>query len=332
MLTTAVRMMPWWQAVGEIDAMVKAADPELAREQRLLAAERRYVTVEPFEDGHSRFFGTLLARDALDFENVVDEIARTLPEPELSVGASADPAAVARVRRDIKRSLAVGELARGAFGQDALPVHELVVHIRAEDPALDPEEGRTGAATVEDWGNLLTEDLPSFLAGSKVVVRPVVDVRRLPTENAHDPTRRLRFAVQQRNKVDVFPYGTRASTSCDLDHTQPYTDDGPPGQTSLANLGPLSRRVHRAKTFGRFRLTQVEPGVFHWTTPHGWEFLVTPDGTTRIAETPPRRVLSGHEPPPDPFDDPPPPSPDEPPPPESVAWPIVQHQLFALST
>ncbi|MGB3956375.1 MAG: hypothetical protein WBL05_14025, partial [Brooklawnia sp.] len=48
------------------------------------------------------------------------------------------------------------------------------------------------------------------------------------------------------------------------------------------NLGPLSRFTHRAKTFGGWQLQQPEPGVFHWTSPAGYQYLVTADGTTRI--------------------------------------------------
>jgi hypothetical protein len=36
----------------------------------------------------------------------------------------------------------------------------------------------------------------------------------------------------------------------DLDHTIPYAANGPPGQTSMSNLGPLTRTEHRAKTLG----------------------------------------------------------------------------------
>jgi hypothetical protein len=41
------------------------------------------------------------------------------------------------------------------------------------------------------------------------------------------------------------------------------------GQTRSTNLGPLWRRIHRAKTHGRWRLAQPRSGVFWWTTPSG---------------------------------------------------------------
>lgn len=332
MLEAAVRVMPWWKVIDEVEAMVKAADPELAQQKQALKAVQRDVTIEKFEHGHSRFHGTLSARDAIDFENAIQERAKLLPDPELPtsvVNGGFGPDALAKLRRGMKRSMAVGELARSSFGQETLPVHELVIHMRADDPALDPESGTTGAATIEQWGTLLSEDLPMFLTGSKVIVRPVVDSRMLPAEHQHDPSERLRFAVQQRDQVDVFPYGTRPARSCDLDHTNPYREDGTPGQTKAGNLGPLSRRPHRAKTFGGFRLTQPSPGMFHWVTPHGWEFLVGPFGTQKIAGPPRSRPPA--EPPPE-LEDcwrmVPAPIPESPPSPEGAAWPIIQHALF----
>ena len=136
-------------------------------------------------------------------------------------------------------------------------------------------------AYVDKWGPLLPEQLPRFLAGSRVIVRPVIGPATINPVDAHDPTAVMRFAVEQRNPVDVFPYGTRSSANCDLDHTIPYTP-GEVGQTHLGNLGPLSRFTHRAKTFGGWQLQQPEPGVFHWTSPAGYEDIVTADGTTRI--------------------------------------------------
>lgn len=332
MLEAALRMMPWWKAINEIEAMVKAADPELAQQKQALKAAQRDVTIERLEHGHSRFYGTLSARDAIDFENAISERAKLLPDPELPptvVNESYSPEMLAKLRHGIKRSLAVGELSRASFGQEALPTAELIIHMRADDPSLDPESSASGAATIEQWGTLLSEDLPMFLTGSKVVVKPVVDARMLPGEHQHDPSERLRFGVQQRDQVDVFPYGTRPAGSCDLDHTVPYREDGTPGQTNASNLGVLSRRAHRAKTFGGFQLTQLSPGVFHWVTPHGWEFMVGPFGTEKITSPPKRRPPA--EPPPE-LEDcwriPPRPYTDEPPPPETVAWPTVQHTLF----
>ncbi len=65
----------------------------------------------------------------------------------------------------------------------------------------------------------------------------------------------------------------------DLDHTAAYAPDGPPGQTSMANLGPLTRSEHRAKTVGGWRAKQPDPGLYVWRSPEGEIVITTNQGT-----------------------------------------------------
>ncbi|MFZ2165247.1 MAG: hypothetical protein WAV45_07265, partial [Propionibacteriaceae bacterium] len=97
-----------------------------------------------------------------------------------------------------------------------------------------------------------------------------------------------------RNPVEVFPFSSRNSGRCDLDHTSPYrhaqrkpaakTPSSP--QTRASNLGPLSRKVHRAKTLGAWTITQPTPGTFSWTSPMGLTYTVDRTGTTRGHKSP----------------------------------------------
>ena len=84
----------------------------------------------------------------------------------------------------------------------------------------------------------------------------------------------------------------------DLDHTVPYLSPdrgGPPGQTRIGNLGPLSRYGHRVKTHGRgWRHHQPVPGVFLWRTPHGYWFRTDHTGTHRLGKHPTDAELAGH--------------------------------------
>jgi len=87
----------------------------------------------------------------------------------------------------------------------------------------------------------------------------------------------------------VFPWSTRRSTGLDLDHTTAYRKgtDGtppPPGQTRPDNLGPLTRRAHRAKTHGGWQVTQPLPGTYLWRSPLGYRYLVTPSKTWALDE------------------------------------------------
>ena len=59
---------------------------------------------------------------------------------------------------------------------------------------------------------------------------------------------------------------------------------GPPGQTAIGNLGPLSRSEHRLKTHSRWRVRQPEPGVYLWRSPTKAHYLVTNAGTFTLGD------------------------------------------------
>jgi hypothetical protein len=71
----------------------------------------------------------------------------------------------------------------------------------------------------------------------------------------------------------------------DLDHHIAYQPDGPPGQTHVDTLGPLTRSEHRVKTFARWTVHLIHPGVLIWRSPHGLELLVTNQGTQHLGTT-----------------------------------------------
>ena len=323
-LAHAMALMPWARVLRNLDGWILAADPQTAAEAEARHRTDRKVVLNQIRDGHIEIWGRLAPADALAFDQAINEIAKTLP-PILSADnsplAGLPSGEVARMDLQTRRAAAVGALARQAFGQDALPTHQLIVHITASDawltgdaapgPALLPDGSATGVARVERWGCLPTDRLRELLADSRVIVRPVLDPNSVTAVDQHDPPDVMRLALALRNPVDVFPYGTRVARGCDADHTSRYIDDGPPGQTSMENLGPLSRFTHRGKTHGGWRLTQPGPGVYHWRSPAGFEYLVTAQGTVRLhSPTPPTRPWA------EPARVPPDPPPDDP------AWDI----------
>ena len=269
--------------LDELSRWVLDADPERAKRERELAKQERFVHVGRFEDDHVGLFGKVAAEDGVLFDQALDQIAQTLPAPEVPEGL--DERDVARFVRGQRRAAAFGIFARQAIGQDSLMDVELVVHVPAQTPTagLDAKDFEAGhghgdagaplgtSAYVEGWGRLLTDTLPSFLAGSKVTVRPVLDPNMIPDATGHEPTGRA-------------------------------------GPTSMGNLGPLERTAHRAKTAGHWQADQPAPGAFHWASPMGFEYLVTGQGTVRtktpdipvppIPELPPQ-APPVHEPPPD---------------------------------
>ncbi len=177
-----------------------------------------------------------------------------------------------------------------------LPAAQVVVHLT--DAALAARRGvterdiggrdagrttRDDVARVERIGPVLVDWLADLLAHHRVSVRPVLDAEAITPVDSYEIPGRMREAVSYRQPYDCFPGSTRRTWhGCDLDHTEPYKVGGPPGQTSLDNLSPISRRAHRAKTHGGWRLRQPIPGVLIWRSPHGYTYLVTAGHSIRI--------------------------------------------------
>ncbi|GAB4070711.1 hypothetical protein GCM10028777_36770 [Angustibacter speluncae] len=81
--------------------------------------------------------------------------------------------------------------------------------------------------------------------------------------------------VRARDPVCTFPGCGVPSSRCDLDHQVPH----PRGPTSVQNLSPRSRRCHRWKTAGLWRVsarldTAGHVVAHHWTSPLGTHQVV----------------------------------------------------------
>ena len=90
----------------------------------------------------------------------------------------------------------------------------------------------------------------------------------------YQPDDRLKNLVLARQRTCAFPGCRRPATRCDVDHTIAYQRGG---RTCECNLSPLCRRHHHVKQADGWALTQPEPGVLTWTTPHGRSYTVRPE-------------------------------------------------------
>jgi len=133
----------------------------------------------------------------------------------------------------------------------------------------------TRVGRVERLGPATMAKIRDWLATTNATIQPVLRMDRHDTVDAHDPPAWMRDLVTLRDPHCVFPWCQRTSRACDLDHIDPYQDDGPPGQTSPDNLAPLCRRHHRAKTSGRWRYQRHPDGTYQWTAPGGTTYFVT---------------------------------------------------------
>ena len=144
--------------------------------------------------------------------------------------------------------------------------------------------GPVTAHTVRDW--LGRSDI-------SVTVRPVV-VPDPPPVDSYEIPQAIRDALAARHPASIYPWSDSAGPAVDLDHSTAYVapaEGGPPGQTGVGNLGPLTRREHRLKTFGHLRVRQPAAGVFLWRSRHGWVWLVTNTGTHPLGNTPAAHAL-----------------------------------------
>ncbi|MGA4508619.1 DUF222 domain-containing protein [Propionibacteriaceae bacterium G1746] len=162
-----------------------------------------------------------------------------------------------------------------------LPRSELVVHLT--DTTLRSGEG---LVKVEKAGSLLAGWVKQLTGNTRISVRPVLNPEKLtPTDAYHVPPR-MREWITLRNPHEAFPFSKKSSRGLDLDHTIPWA---PPrrGQQPLTradNLAPLSRKVHKAKTHGGWKLSQPSPGTYLWKSPLGFGYLVTPSHTWLIED------------------------------------------------
>jgi hypothetical protein len=179
---------------------------------------------------------------------------------------------------ETRKAKALGVIADRAQGIES-PVKRqaktrLYLHVGAEDLDTDGAVG-----TAERLGPATLATIGEWLGGSRATILPVLDMRRTDAVDEHDPPEWMRELVVLRDRHCVFPWCERDSRACDLDHIEPYDDQGPPGQTRPDNLAPLCRRHHRCKTSGRWRYRRNDDGSYTWRSPTGRRYRVTPSGT-----------------------------------------------------
>jgi hypothetical protein len=277
-----------------VDEAVVRFMPETAAEARERAAEQRYFTVDHDQvsfAGTSRVHGELDLADALDLDDAVRRGAEQLK----ALGNEES--------LDVRRSLAVGMLARGqqalefevSTGSTTGGRRDVMLYVHLPADALRSGD-RDAAAWVENaGGHLVTAgQVADWCAGTvttKITVRPVIDLAETLRSSGYQPGPTLVEQIQLRDRTCVFPWCNRPARSCDKDHIVPW-DQG--GSTSSDNLASLCRRHHRLKTHGGWTYTMLEPGSYLWRSPHGHTWLRDTTGTTDLT---PETVPSPGDPP-----------------------------------
>ena len=220
---------------------------------------------------------------------VVDDAA--VPDEGEDTGAPDEPQQSAESPAELpEHTLPERFTRRNIDPKKLLPPATLYIHCSRESM-----QTRHGVARMEGVGPLTIPQVTEFLRHCNVTVKPVIDPETdaVPVDAYEVPTW-LREIIYLLNPAETFPFGNLAhligpGTSSDVDHTVPFVPQdhgGPPGQTELGNLSPLTRFPHRIKTHGRWRHHQPSPGVHLWRTPHGYWFRVDNHGTHPLGKDP----------------------------------------------
>ena len=284
----------WRTQIGpaQLDRLIDEAkarfDPEATEADRLAAAEAGHFDIglgDVGVTGRVQVDGDLDLADALDLEAAVAADAHH----QLLLGSTES--------LDVRRSIAVGNLARAQqtldldLGQPEQPkprpASEVVLHVHLEHAAV---LGAGGLARLQETGGPVTAAQVREWCGNpdtQVTVQPVLDLADHLHVGSYEASARLKLQTQLRDLICAFPFCFRPAEACDCDHRVPHADDGP---TCTCNLAPCCRRHHRAKTTGGWTYLTVEPGVYLWRSPLGYQFLrdhtgtldVTPDRTRRL--------------------------------------------------
>lgn len=264
-----------------------AADKIAAATQK--AREARFVRSETADEGVvTELWARLDTADAHQLEATIGAIAKSL----LRQGDTDT--------LDVRRSKALGILATPGRAQALLndtdddrylPRTKVYVHLTPELLTDSSPGGEGWIARGETLGPLAKSQLADLFGTHRITITPVLHADGAYAVDAYEIPDRIRETVMLRDGCEVFPYSSRAARRLDLDHTQPYVT-GAAGQTRPGNLGPLTRKVHRAKTARRWQVKQPRAGVFWWRSPSGQRYRVSADGTDDLTNRSPleRRI------------------------------------------
>ena len=169
----------------------------------------------------------------------------------------------------------------------------MVLHVHLEQAAvlgagglarLQETRGPVTAAQVREW---------CANPDTQITVQPVLDLADHLHVGSYEASARLKLQTRLRDGTCAFPFCFRPAEACDCEHRVPADPDrADGGPTCSCNLAPCCRRHHRAKTTGGWTYLTVEPGVYLWRSPLGYQFLRDHTGTLDVTPDPERRRLA----------------------------------------
>ncbi|MBD8868696.1 hypothetical protein [Nocardioides donggukensis] len=279
-----------------VEAMVLAHRDAERDAEREAALADRFVSVSSHRarPGTTGVYGCVDDAGGQEIDHTLDRLAAAL-----RAAGDTDPVDVRRAKALVALAeparalrLLAGEATEAASADDTGSPSAAVLHLHVTDRALFGLD--RGVARWEGVGPITRRHLVDLLRHRRVTVRPV----HLPADerprDSYEYVGDLREAVLLTVPRDCYPYAVGEARRSDVDHTIPYDETGPPGQTRLGNAGPLTRHHHRIKTAGAIRVRQPTPGTFVWATPHHRYRVTDRTGTRPVPRRIGEAIHSGH--------------------------------------
>jgi hypothetical protein len=256
--------IPWTRFEALVEGAVATANPAVAREKEERAAKATFAKKLRAE---AHGMASYLIRGPVP---VIEQIAATVDTYNTAIAE--DFPDLTDDERTVQAVLML--LTPEA---DHAPVVNLYVHTYT-----GPDS--TGIARLEGHGPVTEDWVRDILGPScRFKIYPVIDLAGMAPVDAYEIPDRHRQAAQIMTPADTFPYGSSLSRRMQMDHTEAYDPNGPPGQSAIGNYGPMTIPHHRIKTHGGWDVKQPFPGIYVWRDPHGAYYLVDHTGTRRLS-------------------------------------------------
>ena len=260
------------------DAVVRV-DPAAAAERARTAHEQRRIERVPDRDGRTGWYLPLAADIEGELWGAVTARATAVQAARRAAGLEVPGLDALRVDLVVDTLLGLDTAPSGPAGPTAATGRRLPrCSCRGAQTAAVVLDLPTALALADNPGHLpgygaIPADLARAMAADRDWVRwtaePGTGALLDRGARSYRPSAALEAYVNARDQVCGFPGCTQPAHACDCDHIQPYRTSNP-AQTTRANLGPLCRQHHNAKTHGHWHLhydphTQVKT----WTSPLG---------------------------------------------------------------
>jgi Domain of unknown function (DUF222) len=254
------------QLRAHLGRLIITIDPAAAQERYEQKLVERRVFSEQGEDGTANLTGlNLPPAETNRAMRRINRLARALK-------AKGDPRRIDQIRADIYLDLLTGKTQNLGSGGD-----RGVVDIRVDMTTLAGMDEKPGE--IPGWGPVIADvarQIVDEASDAEWRITPV-DENGQPvgvTTTQRRPTTSQRRQVEARNPTCVFPGCRFDSVQCDLNHEVPWAEAH---RTTIRELGPLCRHHHVQHHQHGWKLNQIRPGIYEWTSPLGHTYTTGPD-------------------------------------------------------